>query len=169
MPGRRCVVQDCGNVKNDELGISIHNSPDSGSVRLKWCPFIGRISTQWENLLCARSILQGIVLRLLFRWKAWKGIWRRGRFQPFGKNPLKHYQSGADDRWVKLQCICAVLITIIFISPFTCDMIFSGIVVQYSCNECSDYLNFPYCCMCFHSFLLSSHRPGSHYGHLVFW
>ena len=23
MPGRRCVVQDCGNVKNDELGISI--------------------------------------------------------------------------------------------------------------------------------------------------
>ncbi|PFX24888.1 hypothetical protein AWC38_SpisGene10523 [Stylophora pistillata] len=36
MPGRRCVVQDCGNIKNDELGISIHNSPDSGSVRLKW-------------------------------------------------------------------------------------------------------------------------------------
>ena len=35
MPGRRCVVQDCGNVKNDELGISVHNSPDSGSVRLK--------------------------------------------------------------------------------------------------------------------------------------
>ena len=25
-----------------------------------------RISTQWENLLCARSISQGIVLRLLF-------------------------------------------------------------------------------------------------------
>ena len=71
MPGRRCVVQDCGNVKNDELGISIHNSPDSGGVRLKSgkdsCPFIGRISTQWENLLCDRSILQGIVLRLLFR------------------------------------------------------------------------------------------------------
>ena len=70
MPGRRCVVQDCGNVKNDELGISIHNSPDSGSVRLKWKRFVsihGRISTQWENLLCDRSILQGIVLRLLFR------------------------------------------------------------------------------------------------------
>ena len=55
---------------------------------------------------------------------------------------------------MKLQCICAVLITIIFISPFSCDMIFSGIVVQYSCN---DYLDFPYCCMCFHTFLLSSH------------
>ena len=40
MPGRRCVVQDCGNVKNDELGISIHNSPDSGSVRLKWKRFV---------------------------------------------------------------------------------------------------------------------------------
>ena len=49
-----------------------------------------------------------------------------------------------------------MLITIIFISSFTCDMIFSGIV-QYSCNECSDYLEFPYCCMCFHNFLLSSH------------
>ena len=23
MPGGRCVVQDCGNVKNDELGVSI--------------------------------------------------------------------------------------------------------------------------------------------------
>ena len=45
MPGRRCVVQDCGNVKNDELGISIHNSPDSGSVRLKWKRFVspGRV------------------------------------------------------------------------------------------------------------------------------
>ncbi|CAH3183617.1 unnamed protein product [Porites lobata] len=37
MPGRRCV--NCGNVKNDELGISIHNSPASGSVRLKWKNF----------------------------------------------------------------------------------------------------------------------------------
>ena len=40
MPGRRCVVQDRGNVKNDELEISIHNSPDSGSVRLKWKRFV---------------------------------------------------------------------------------------------------------------------------------
>ena len=38
MPGRRCV--NCGNVKNDELGISIHNSPASGSVRLKWKNFV---------------------------------------------------------------------------------------------------------------------------------
>ena len=40
MLGRRCVVQDCGNVKDDELGISIHNSPASGSVRLKWKSFL---------------------------------------------------------------------------------------------------------------------------------
>ena len=40
MRGRRCVVQDCGNSKNDELGIYIHNSPDSGSVRLKWKRFV---------------------------------------------------------------------------------------------------------------------------------
>ena len=46
MPGRRCVVQVCGNVKNDELGISIHNSPDSGSVRLKWKRFVSIISSE---------------------------------------------------------------------------------------------------------------------------
>ena len=34
-----CLV-DRGNVKNDELGISIHNSPDLGSVRLKWKRFV---------------------------------------------------------------------------------------------------------------------------------
>ena len=94
---------------------------------------------------------------LAFPMKGMKRNLKKGTFPTIWKNPLKHYQSGVDDRWVKLQCICAVLITIIFISPFTCDMIFSGIVVQYSCNECSDYLDFPYCCMCFHTFLLSSH------------
>lgn len=48
MPGRRCVVQDCGNVKNDELGISIHNSPDSGSVRLKWKRFVSIYSEGFQ-------------------------------------------------------------------------------------------------------------------------
>ena len=71
MPGRRCVVQDCGNVKNDELGISIHNSPDSGSVRLKWKRFVSihrkDFNTVGKFAVHARSILQGIVLRLLFR------------------------------------------------------------------------------------------------------
>ena len=98
MPGRRCVVQDCGNVKNDELGISIHNSPDSGRVRLNWCPFIGRISTQWENLLCARSILKGLLYACFSDERHEKEFEEGGRFQPFGKNHLKHYQSGVDDR-----------------------------------------------------------------------
>ena len=40
MPGRRRVVQECGNVKNDELGICVHNSPASGSVRLKCKRFL---------------------------------------------------------------------------------------------------------------------------------
>ena len=40
MPGHCCVVQECGNVKNDELGISVHNSPASGSFRLKWKRFV---------------------------------------------------------------------------------------------------------------------------------
>ena len=36
---RRCVVEDHGNGKND-LGISTHNSPESGGVRLKWKSFM---------------------------------------------------------------------------------------------------------------------------------
>ena len=35
-----CIRDSCGNVKNDELGISIHNSPDLGSVRLTWKRFV---------------------------------------------------------------------------------------------------------------------------------
>lgn len=127
MPGRRCVVQDCGNIKNDELGISIHNSPDSGSVRLKWKRFVSihrKDSSQWENLLCAPSISQGIVLRLLFRWKAWKESWRRGRFQLFEKNPLKHYQSGVDDRWVSMYLRCAYHHNIYFLTYLWHDFSF---------------------------------------------
>ena len=116
MPGRRCVVQDCGNVKNDELGISIHNSPDSGSVRLKWKRFVS-IHRKDFNPVGKFAVWSEHFTRdcftLAFPMKDMKRSWRRGRFQPFGKNPLKHYQSGVDDRWVKLQCICAVLITII--------------------------------------------------------
>ena len=40
MPGWRCQVQDCDQGHNDEAGISIHNSPRSGSVRLKWKNFV---------------------------------------------------------------------------------------------------------------------------------
>ena len=69
MPGRRCVVQDCGNIKNDELGISIHNSPASGSVMLKWKSFVSMhrknfnpvgqfaVSLNSAILDCARTIL----------------------------------------------------------------------------------------------------------------
>ena len=39
MPGWRCQVQDCDQGHNDEAGISIHNSPRGGSVRLKWKNF----------------------------------------------------------------------------------------------------------------------------------
>ena len=40
MPGWRCVVQDCGNESNEDLGISVHNSPASGPVRSKWKRFV---------------------------------------------------------------------------------------------------------------------------------
>ena len=64
MPGRRCVVQDCGNVKNDELGISIHNSPDSGSVRLKWKRFV---SIHRKDFNPTSSFVSVLLLVLLFQ------------------------------------------------------------------------------------------------------
>ena len=63
MPGRRCVVQDCGNVKDDELGISIHNSPDSGSVRLKWKRFVSIYSEGFQpsgKICCVFGAYMGL-------------------------------------------------------------------------------------------------------------
>ena len=40
MPGRRCVVQDCGQLHVDEAGISICNSPNSGNVQARWKSFV---------------------------------------------------------------------------------------------------------------------------------
>lgn len=42
MPPRRCVVQDCNQVSNKDLGISMHTSPASGSERAKWKRFVCR-------------------------------------------------------------------------------------------------------------------------------
>ena len=36
MPLCRCVVQDCDQTADLELGISMHGSPPSGSVLVKW-------------------------------------------------------------------------------------------------------------------------------------
>ena len=161
IPGRHGVVQDCGNVKNDEMGISIHNSPASGSVRLKRKSFV---SMQRKNFnpvgkfaVCSEHLTRDC-FTLAFTMKEWIGIWRRRRFQPFGKNPLKDYQSGVDDQWVELQCICAVLITIIFnFLIYLWHNFFWHCCSLYSGNGCYHYLDFPYSYMCFHTFLLSSH------------
>lgn len=40
MPPRRCVVQDCSQKSDKESGISVHTSPASGSVRVKWKRFV---------------------------------------------------------------------------------------------------------------------------------
>ena len=40
MPPRRCVVQDCERIADLELGISMHGSPQSGSVLTKWKKFV---------------------------------------------------------------------------------------------------------------------------------
>ena len=42
MPPRRCVVQDCSRVSDKELGISMHTSPASGSIRTKWKKFVSQ-------------------------------------------------------------------------------------------------------------------------------
>ena len=40
MPPSRCVVQDCEQIADLELGISMHGSPPSGSVLTKWKKFV---------------------------------------------------------------------------------------------------------------------------------
>ncbi|KAJ7381738.1 hypothetical protein OS493_039257 [Desmophyllum pertusum] len=40
MAPRRCVVQDCNRVADNELGISMHSSPTNGSVRMQWKRFV---------------------------------------------------------------------------------------------------------------------------------
>lgn len=40
MPTGRCVVQDCSNVANLQLGISLHNSPVNKLMRAKWVKFV---------------------------------------------------------------------------------------------------------------------------------
>ena len=59
MPASRCVVQDCNNGSNPREGISLHNSPPSGSVLSSWkdsCPHIARTSTKPAVLLLDPSI-----------------------------------------------------------------------------------------------------------------
>jgi len=40
MPASRCLVQDCNNGSNPREGISLHNSPPSGSVLSSWKRFV---------------------------------------------------------------------------------------------------------------------------------
>ena len=40
MPASRCVAQDCNNGSNQREGISLHNSPPSGSVLSSWKRFV---------------------------------------------------------------------------------------------------------------------------------
>ena len=40
MPASHCVVQDCNNGSNPREGISLHNSPPSGSVLSSWKRFV---------------------------------------------------------------------------------------------------------------------------------
>ena len=40
MPASRCVVQDCNNGSNPQEGISLHNSPPSGTVLSSWKIFV---------------------------------------------------------------------------------------------------------------------------------
>ena len=86
--GRRCVVQDCGNVKNDELGISIHNSPDSGSVRLKWKRFVSihrnDFNTVGKFAVCSEHFTRDC-FTLAFPMKGMKRNLKKGTFPTIWK------------------------------------------------------------------------------------
>ena len=52
MPAGRCVVQDCNNGSNPREGISLHNSPSSGSVLSSWKRFVSSQELQPNQLFC---------------------------------------------------------------------------------------------------------------------
>ena len=80
MPGRRCVLEDHGNDKND-LGISIHNSPESGGVRLKWKSFMSVYQKDFDPVgkfdLCSEYFTKDCFL-LAFPMKGIKRYLKRG-------------------------------------------------------------------------------------------
>lgn len=80
MPGRRCVVEDHGNGKND-LGISIHNSPESGGVRLKWKSFMSMHQKDFDPVgkfdVCSEYFTKDCFL-LAFPMKGIKRYLKRG-------------------------------------------------------------------------------------------
>ena len=103
MPGSRCVAQDCGNVKNDELGISIHSSPDSGSVRvrLKWKRFVSIHRKDFNPVgkfaVCSEHFTKDC-FSLAFPMKGMKRHLKKGKFPTIWKKSSEPYKSGVDDR-----------------------------------------------------------------------
>ncbi|CAH3112687.1 unnamed protein product, partial [Porites lobata] len=80
--------QDCGNVKNDELGISIHNSPDSSSVRLKWKRFVSihrkDFNTVGKFAVCSEHFTRDC-FTLAFPMKGMKRNLKKGMFPTIWK------------------------------------------------------------------------------------
>ena len=101
MPGRRCVVQDCGNVKNDELGISIHNSPDSGSVRLKWKRFVSihrkDFNTVGKFAVCSEHFTRDC-FTLAFPMKDMKRNLKKGTFPTIWEKSSQTLKSLSNSR-----------------------------------------------------------------------
>ena len=99
MPGRRCVVQDRGNVKNDELEISIHNSPDSGSVRLKWKRFVSihrkNFNTRGKFAVCSEHFTRDC-FTLAFSMKGMKKNLRKGTFPTIWKKSSQTLSNKAE-------------------------------------------------------------------------
>ena len=122
MPGRRCVVHDCGNVKNDELGISIHNSPASGSVMLKWKSFVSMHRKNFNPVgqfaVCSEHFTRDC-FTLAFPMKGMKRNLKKRTFPTIWK------KSSATLSKRSRRTVSGITY---LISSFTCDIISSVIV-----------------------------------------
>ena len=136
------------------------NSPDSGSVRLKWKRFVS-IHRKDFNTVGKFAVwsehFTGDCFTLAFP-KDMKRSLKKGTFPTIWKKSSQTLskRSRRSVSEITMYLRCAYHHYIILFPHLPVTWFFSGIVVQYSCNECSDYLDFAYCCMCFHTFLLSS-------------
>jgi len=96
MPASRCVVQDCNNGSNPREGISLHNSPPSGSALSSWKRFVSPHHKNFNPTGCfvvcsehitddcfARSYHVGASMKRLVQSaipSVWKKNWKRYTF-----------------------------------------------------------------------------------------
>ena len=91
MPASRYVVQDCNNGSNPREGISLHNSPPSGSVLSSWKRFVSPHRKNFNPTGCFVVCSLMTVLPGLIMWEhPWNALYR-AQFPQYGRKNWKRY------------------------------------------------------------------------------